>query len=192
MKTCRTCLAEKALTEYAVARQNRDGLRTVCRACTAVARADHYAKNKAHELALNAAYREAHRESILARKREQTRAWVAANQERKRAADRAYERRMREERNASFLAQCAAKTKKYLAAKAGAMPQWADHAAILKFYELAAQMTELTGVPHQVDHVVPLQGELVCGLHTHHNLQILTAKANQSKSNKFEPQVTGY
>jgi len=46
-------------------------------------------------------------------------------------------------------------------------------------------MTKATGQPYHVDHVVPLISPVVCGLHTHTNLQVLPAFINLSKGNRL-------
>jgi hypothetical protein len=66
------------------------------------------------------------------------------------------------------------------------VPPWADTSAIKAIYEEAHRLEWESSVPHQVDHVIPLQGELVSGLHVHQNLQILTGCQNSQKRNTFE------
>jgi len=64
---------------------------------------------------------------------------------------------------------------------AAATPLWASAEQIRSVYELAA-LNDL-----EVDHIVPLRGELVCGLHCEFNLQTLTKEDNLKKSNRFDP-----
>lgn len=64
-----------------------------------------------------------------------------------------------------------------------AVAKWADHERIAVVYASARELRGC-GVDVHVDHIYPLQGRLVCGLHTHDNLQILLAKANIAKGNK--------
>ena len=74
---------------------------------------------------------------------------------------------------------------KYKAQKLKATPVWADKDKISAVYNEAQKYIDSDGRVYHVDHIIPLQGEKVCGLHIEHNLQILPGKENCSKSNKF-------
>lgn len=69
-------------------------------------------------------------------------------------------------------------------------PKWLtieNHREIEQKYIEAQRKTIETGIPHQVDHIVPLRGKMVSGLHVPWNLQILTRSENGSKGNKIVP-----
>lgn len=49
------------------------------------------------------------------------------------------------------------------------------------------KISDETGIPHQVDHIIPLAGKYVSGLHTISNLRIITAEANNKRPRIFNP-----
>lgn len=69
-----------------------------------------------------------------------------------------------------------------------AVPKWLtedDLWMIEQAYELAQLRTRVFGFKWHVDHVIPLKGKNVCGLHTPCNLQVIPAKENLKKRNFF-------
>lgn len=69
-----------------------------------------------------------------------------------------------------------------------ATPIWLSiehHTDIQEWYTLAKELQWLSQEPLEVDHIVPLRGDDVCGLHVPWNLQILPRSANASKSNRL-------
>ena len=85
-----------------------------------------------------------------------------------------------------------AKWMKRNAAKKNRTPSWLtvdDLWMIEQAYDIAAKRTEMFGIPFHVDHIVPLQGKIVSGLHVPWNLQVITGKENQIKSNRFSARV---
>ncbi len=66
-------------------------------------------------------------------------------------------------------------------------PKWLtefDLFLIEEIYHLARLQTALLGIPYEVDHILPLQGKTVSGLHVPSNLQIISRFENRSKGNK--------
>lgn len=67
-------------------------------------------------------------------------------------------------------------------------PNWFsddDQWMVEQAYELAKLRTKIFNFSWHVDHIIPLQGKLVSGLHLPHNLQVIPGKENLQKSNRF-------
>lgn len=69
-----------------------------------------------------------------------------------------------------------------------ATPPWADFQAIRQVYLDAERLSYETGIPHDVDHIIPLSHPRVCGLHVAENLRPYPARANNAKSNNWCPE----
>jgi hypothetical protein len=85
-----------------------------------------------------------------------------------------------------------AATAKRRAAKKHRTPHWLtneDHWMIEQIYDLAALRTKVTGVSWHVDHIYPIQGDFVSGLHVPGNLRVVPWFENLSKGNKFPADV---
>lgn len=69
-----------------------------------------------------------------------------------------------------------------------AQPDWADTSLILAVYRERNER-KARGEDVVVDHIVPLNGTLVCGLHVHYNLQVITRRENELKGNHTWPDM---
>ena len=129
-------------------------------------------------------YQKEYRELNPAQVVRATNRWRRANPEK----HREYQARWRNKPSTKHTQRAA--LARYRSNKLQRTPSWLtedDHFIIAEIYDLCQQRTKCTGVPHEVDHIIPLQGELVSGLHVPDNLQVLTAYDNHVKSNSYSP-----
>lgn len=110
-----------------------------------------------------------------------TMAWQQANREKYNARQRQWCKKNVHKYVAKWAYRRAAQLKR--------TPAWltkGQRADMVFFYQRARKVSKETGVPHHVDHVVPLLGRSVSGLHVPWNLQIIPASENCKKGNRVQ------
>jgi hypothetical protein len=168
MKKCTKCLVVKEPQMFHKKDGAKDGLFQWCIECHRVITKTRYAERRKDE-------------NFVAYERTRIRQWVASNFEKHRESSRLYAK--------NNPARVAAKVKLSRLGKSKRTPIWLtddDKWLMEQAYELAALRTKTFGFEWHVDHVVPLHGKNVSGLHVPTNLQVIPAKQNRSKSNFFE------
>jgi hypothetical protein len=76
---------------------------------------------------------------------------------------------------------------KYIAQVVLSAPPWVDRWELYALKHTAAALTVMTGRLHVLDHIVPLNHPLVCGLTVPWNLRIVPWESNATKGNKWCP-----
>lgn len=160
-----TCETVKSLLDFGVSATGVAGRKRMCKVC--------YSK-KSKE------YRIKHKEVLSVRRR----ARYLKNHDKEKSDNNKWKKENPDKRSFTDAKRRAAKLQRTVA--------WADTDKIREIYKdcieinLAAKAAGCAEM-FWVDHVVPLQGELVSGLHVEYNLDIITASENLKKSNKFIP-----
>jgi hypothetical protein len=168
-KNCSRCKIKKSIDDFHKNKNCKDGRASRCKLCAKQA----YENNKEHILEQQKEYYSLNKERVLAKN---TR-WQKENRGRMNEILLDYQKRNPEVYRAN--------SAKRHARKLNATPKWANQDRIKNIYFEAQRMQLETGEKYDVDHIVPLQGENVCGLHVENNLRIILAKDNRSKHNKF-------
>jgi hypothetical protein len=157
-----------------------------------------------------AEYNKAYREKNKAKAYQKVKEWRAANPEKWKEQQQRYSKKHLDiiavkslrwkkanpERTAEISKKSRLKHKarvlankaKYRATKRNKTPKWVnkDHLMMIKeAYDLAILRTKLFGFVWHVDHVIPLNGTIVSGLHVIENLQVIPGKENLLKNNKY-------
>ena len=195
MKKCRVCGDVKPVTEFNKKSNSKDGYRTDCRNSSKKKDLEYAEKNR--EAAKLRAKKWHHenkkranenskrwRQENPERSKELIKLWGQKNKERVKELNRAWKKANKHKVNAN--------TRMRQAAKLNATPPWLneDHKFMLEeIYELRDLRTQATGVVHHVDHIVPLRGAEVCGLHVPWNLQVIPASDNIRKGNSYGSHV---
>lgn len=160
----------------------------LCGECTRLRHYDYYENNKDRALEYIGERQHKNKDSVNAN----TRRWRDNNPTEAKAVHRRYYEVNRDRKLASnkYWRSINKPTLQYYNAYRRARilqatPLWANKAAIIEIYTQSVTVTQTTGIPYHVDHIVPLISEVVCGLRWEGNLQIMPATENQSKGNKF-------
>jgi hypothetical protein len=190
-KLCKKCGETKELSEFRFinAKQNYSSPCKLCR-YTKSAEWVHRNPDKVRQNRRRLAPRYAEKANA------RTRLWAANNPDKLRTAKRLYNYKNRDKIRAYKKAW---KTRNpdlrnalrmhYLARKLQATPKWLTKEQRFRinfFYTLCKYLTWVTGIPFQVDHIVPLKGKDICGLHVPWNLRPLPATLNNLKGNRLE------
>lgn len=125
--------------------------------------------------------RKSYRQKNIEKERIRQDSWTRENRDKVNANNRRYKK--------ANTAKGAADSALRRADKRQRTPCWLtdeDRELMEDIYALSQLRSEMTGVQHHVDHVIPLRGELVSGLHTPWNMQILTAADNVAKGNAHQ------
>lgn len=206
LKKCSKCQEAKELSEFHTGSQ---GLYPSCKVCKRLVQAMYYKNNKEKAQEKMKQYRDKNREELKAKSRAAyeadpekfkllTRQARIKDPEKAKRRERAYHHNNKEKRKAlskQYRQKNSDRVRANNAARRAEQirrtPKWltkGDLEFMRMIYQLAKGMEIATGIKHHVDHIYPLLGDFVSGLHVPDNLQILTAAENISKHNKWVPE----
>ena len=165
MKHCYKCQSFKSVDLFGKNKSRKDGLADECKDCKRQQDREYAAKNR--EVAKQRASEWYYSNYEYARKRQNKYCanWKRVNSDK----------------------HCALQNKRR-ADKLKATPSWLSKEQLKDIeilYTLAKETTLKTKELHHVDHIIPLRGKTVCGLHVPWNLQVIPAKENLRKSNRI-------
>lgn len=172
-KKCKSCGEVKPLESFHKKALAKDGHQPVCKPCAIANVVQYQRDNAAKVLPRIKAWGEANKEKANSYKAK----WKAENKERNAAINAAWKQ--------SNPDRVRAASNKRNAICRRATPSWANQFFIDEAYSLARLRTQATGIKWSVDHIIPLSGENVCGLHVENNLQVIPLSENCRKGTRL-------
>lgn len=204
-KQCYRCKSVKPINEFGKRISSKDGRKGVCYVCERKDTSDrrkknlgrykgyqdkYKAKNADRIETLHHEYVEKNKEKI----RKKLKIWHEQNREKSNEYKRLWAKNNREKvLNAKRKYHSENKEKamadraKRRVSKIQANMLWGNKFFIEEIYSLARLRTKIFGFIWEVDHVIPLQGKNVCGLHVEHNLNVIPKIINRKKGNCYVP-----
>lgn len=178
MRVCRICKTEKAITEFGKHGTYKDGIDTMCKPCLRTYRKNLWVADPERHRNYGKKYKAANKELIAERNKK----YVEECREVRKATMRNYRQKTKDVQ--------AEYVRRRQAAKMQRTPKWLtedDIWMMREAYKLAKLRTKLFGFSWHVDHILPLQGDVVSGLHVPTNLQVIPWLDNVKKHNKVSP-----
>lgn len=176
MKTCTRCHVNKPFEAFYSSSTLKSGYMSHCKECESIRCKVKTEKYRDTRLVKAQEWRTNNKDAYLSA----IQAWRQENPTRMKELYRSWAQANKDKVNAKWMARDAAKKNR--------TPSWLtedDHWMIEQAYDIASKRKQLFGFDWHVDHIVPLQGKTVSGLHVPWNLQVIPAKLNQQKSNRF-------
>lgn len=158
-KTCTVCGELKRLSEFHNHKKTIDGKNSRCIDCARKAASKWYAENKEKKRK----YDERRRKEKRFLYRSASKRWRESNPDKKKVDTNCRRRRMRRQ-----------------------MPVWVKPVDMACFYEQSQRVSYCLGTRFVVDHIIPIKGDGVRGLHAPINLQVIPESINAIKSNHYE------
>jgi len=196
-KICTKCKIEKDVTEFHANKQAKDGKASNCKCCRKISQENwrlksnynksYYDKNSDIIKKRASQYKKDNPEKVKQVRREyyqnnratidsKNKKWAKDNRERSREIKKKYEKNNPEVKLKSSIDR---RAKERLST-----PEWSESSKIRTLMQKCKELSRLTGKVYHIDHIEPIRGKNVCGLHVWANLQILEDDLNYKKSNK--------
>lgn len=206
-KICTRCNIEKSVEKFSSNKRLKSGLASRCKEChsemyrewriknaeyKSVKKREWYLQNREHALQYAKDYVEENKDQVSIKNKR----WYENNREYILNKAKEYYKNNAETQRKKSLewkllnrGVATASQRMRELAKRKATPSWLTEEqkeAIKDFYWLAKDLEKVSGEKYHVDHIIPIKGEDVCGLHVPWNLQVLPADINIAKGNRVK------